>query len=128
MSRADIVYGTAPTPSAPAEGFDPDAPIAGYYRMRLRSGGVFVAIRVWFGQPQDPLTGETMDRSLRWQATANGKPIDLDRVWPQCADNPIDQAEARHLIKLQRWGQNTGHAALADPTRRVDHTTTPLMF
>jgi hypothetical protein len=96
--------------------------------MRLRSGGVFVAVRIWFGQPRDPLTGDLMDRSMRWQATANGQPIDLDRVWPQCAADPIDEREARHLVSLQRWGRETGHAALADPTRKLNHLNTPLQF
>lgn len=128
MTRADFVYGAQHAAPTATQGFDPDAPIAGYYRMRLRSGGVFVAIRIWFGPPRDPLTGEVMDRSHRWQATANGKPIDLERVWPQCAADPIDEAEARHLIKLQRWGQETGHAALADPTRKINPLTTPMQF
>jgi hypothetical protein len=128
VSRADLIYAAPGTAAIHAQGFDPDAPIAGYYRMRLRSGGVFVAIRIWFGQPRDPLTGDLMDRSLRWQATANGNPIDLDRVWPQCAADPIDEAEARHLIKLQRWGQQTGHPALADPTRKLNPLSTPLQF
>lgn len=128
MSRAVLIYAAPGAAVATAAGFDPDAPIAGYYRMRLRSGGVFVAIRIWFGQPRDPLTNELMDRSLRWQATANGNPIDLERAWPQCAADPIDEREARHLIALQRWGAETGHAALADPTRKLNPLSTPLQF
>lgn len=128
MSRIEGRYRDGAQAPADYQGFDPDVPEAGYYRMRLRAGAVWVAIRIWFGPPRDPLTGEVMDRSHRWQATANGKPIDLERVWPQCAADPIDEAEARHLIKLQRWGQQTGHAALADPTRRINPLTTPMQF
>jgi len=134
MSRADLIYATATAPQVHADGFDPDTPVAGYYRMRLRSGGVFVAIRVWFGAPpnhehaDDPTTGRVLDRSHRWQATANGEIIPLDHVWPQCADEPIDEAEARRLVKLQRWGEAEGHDVVADPTRRADPNETPILF
>lgn len=128
MSRPDLIYATPSATLAPAKGFDPDQPIAGYYKMRLRRNGMFVAIRIWFGQPRDPITGDLMDRSLRWQATSNGKPIELERVWPQCAADRIDEATARDLIQIQRWGQANGHVALADPTRPIDPLKSPLMF
>lgn len=35
-------------------GHSPDEPVAGHYRMRLRSGAVAVAIRIWFGPPIEP--------------------------------------------------------------------------
>ncbi|QEH79910.1 hypothetical protein EIK56_17935 [Sphingomonas sp. C8-2] len=134
MSRPDLIYAAPGAARAQATGFDPDAPIPGYYRMRLRSGGVFVAIRIWFGQPPnhehaiDPTTARVLDRSYRWQATANGEIIPLDRVWPQCAADPIDEAEARRLVNLQRWGETEGHAAVADATLRADPNHTPIPF
>ena len=134
MSRPDLVYAAPSAPISAIQGFDPDAPIAGYYRMRLRSGGVFVAIRIWFGQPPnhehaiDPTTARVLDRSFRWQATANGEIIPLERVWPQCADDPIDEAEARRLVKLQQWGRAEGHEVVADPTLRADPNQTPILF
>ncbi|KQX18382.1 MULTISPECIES: hypothetical protein [unclassified Sphingomonas] len=134
MSRPDLIYAAPVAPAAPVAGFDPDMPIAGYYRMRLRSGAVWVAIRVWFGPPlnhehaDDPTTARVLDRSHRWQATANGEIIPLDRVWPQCADDPIDKAEARRLVELQRWGAAEGHDVVADPTRRADPNHTPIPF
>lgn len=128
MSRADIRYGDSAATARQFEGFDPDTPVAGFYGMRMRSGGVLVAIRIWHGAPLDPVTGEEMDRSHRWQATANGEPIDLERVWPKCAADRIDEAEAYHLASLQQWGAANGHAALADPRKRIDHLSTPLMF
>lgn len=134
MSRADIIYRDGAALAAPVAGFDPDQPEAGYYRMRLRSGGVFVAIRIWFGPPPnhehaiDPTTSRVLDRSHRWQATANGEIIPLDQVWPRCADEPIDEAEARRLVKLQRWAMDEGHEVVADPTRRADANQTPILF
>jgi hypothetical protein len=126
--RDNLVYGVAQGAVPTSTGFDPDRPEPGYYRFRLVRGGTYVAVRIWYGPPRDPITNEVMDRGWRFQATANGQPIDLDRVWPQCAADPIDEAEARHLIKLQRWGRETGHAALADPTRKLNPLSTPLQF
>lgn len=126
MTRAALDY-TAPGEARAFEGFDPDQPIAGFYRMRLRSGGVMVGIRIWFGQPKDPVTGEIMDRSLRWQAEANGGAIDLDRVWPRCAGDPVTEAEHDYLMKLQAWGEAHAPAGpQANPDKPVDFLTAPL--
>lgn len=127
MTRAPLRYNEH-APTQAATGFDPDVPIAGLYRHKLRSGAVSVAIRIWHGLPLDPVTGEELDRAPRWNATANGEAIDLERVWPACADEPIDAATAEHLVNLQRWGRENGHAELADPRRRLNPLTTPLQF
>lgn len=111
------------------EGFDPDTPIAGHYRMRLRSGGVFVAVRLWHGAPIEPWTGETMDRAPRWNATINGKWCEVERVWPRCAADPIDIAEYDHLCGLQAWAaENAPNSAFADPRRKLDMLSAPLPF
>lgn len=127
MTRAALLYDRTHA-FAPATGHDVDLPVAGLYRMRLRSGGVAVGVRIWHGPPLDPVTGETMDRSWRWQAAVNGAPIDIERVWPACADDPIDQSEHDHLAGLQAWGRAAGHAAIADPTRRLDPLSSPILF
>jgi hypothetical protein len=128
MSRHEIIYRDGAAPIAGFAGFDADAPIAGLYKMRLRSGGVFVGISIRFGPARDPLTGEELDRSYFWHAEANGAPIDMEEVWPRCAADPIDQAEADYLATLQDWGRETGHAALADPRKRLDPLNSPLLF
>lgn len=128
MSRAPLDYTARQAPAA-GQGFDPDTPVAGFYKLRMRSGGVPVGIRIWWGQPLDPIDGSVLDRSYRFNATANGQPIDLDRVWPKCADAPITEAEATYLATLQAWGEaNAPDSALADPTKRVDLLTAPLPF
>lgn len=127
MTRAHMDYSAPASAVTPGVGFDPDLPIAGLYKMRLRSGGMPVGIRIWFGQPKDPVTGELMDRSLRWQAEANGRAIDLDRAWPRCADQPIDAKEHAYLTSLQSWGEEQApDSPQADPTRRVDFLTAPI--
>jgi hypothetical protein len=69
-----------------------------------------------------------MDRAPTWNCTINGKWAEVGDVWPRCAKDPIDEAEARHLMNLQQWGEETGHEAVADPRRRLDPLHTPLMF
>lgn len=112
-----------------AVGFDPDEPIAGYYRMRLRSGAAFCGIRIWHGAPLDPVTGEEMDRSHRWQAQANGEPIDLERVWPKCAADPVDEAEYQYLTSVHAWAkENAPNSPQANPMRRINPLTAPTPF
>lgn len=88
----------------------PGQPIAGFYKSKLVRGGPWVAVRIWFGPPADPITGEELDRSHRWQAEIDGK---LARqvwdAWPYCAGQPIDEAEYRYLTAMKR------HAVTYEP-------------
>lgn len=112
-----------------AVGFDPDTPVAGYYRMRLRSGGALVGVRIWHGAPLDPVTGEVMDRSYRWQALANGAPIPLERVWPKCAAEPIALSEYQYLSSVQAWAkQHAPNSPQANPLIRINPLTAPTPF
>ncbi|MGE4321964.1 MAG: hypothetical protein AB7E60_02920 [Sphingobium sp.] len=112
-----------------AEGFDPDTPIAGYYRFRMRSGGALCGVRIWHGAPLDPVTGEELDRSHRWQAQVNGDAISLERVWPKCAADPIPADEYRHLCTVQSWARDHApDSPFADPRRKADPITSPILF
>jgi len=130
MSRAVMDYSAARV-APTVEAFDPDreadAPVAGFYRAKLNARGVAVGIRIWFGQPLDPVTGEELDRSLRWQAQCNGRPIEMDRVWPQCGRQPIDADEYAYLSRLQDWGeQHAPSSPEADPRKPINWLTAPL--
>ncbi len=121
MTRRALDY-TAPaaTPSGPT-GYRADEPTAGYYRVRLRTGAAPCGVRIWFGPPLDPVTGEEMDRSHRWQAEANGEAIDLDLVWPRCGREPIGEGDYHALCRQQDWARDHApDSALADPRRRHD--------
>jgi hypothetical protein len=108
---------------------DIENPTPGIYRLRLRSGAVYSAIRLWYGPPSDPVTGEEMDRMHRWQATANGQPIPYERVWPACEAEPIDQAEYDHLMKTFEWGKtHAPDSPQANPHKRVDPLSAPILF
>lgn len=102
-------------------------PVAGFYRTKLRSGGVLVGIRLWHGAPHDPVTGDELDRSWRWQAECNGELIDFDRVWPACAGDPIGAAEYEYLSSLQAWGrEHSPGSPEANPHKAVNWLTAPL--
>lgn len=127
MARASLDY-TA-SARATGQGFNPDLPIAGYYRTQLRSGAVFVGIRIWHGPPLDPVTREELDRSWRWNALANDRDIDLDRVWPKCADSPIDAAEYAYLTSLEAWGrEHAPNSPQANPNQPINLMTAPPPF
>ncbi len=115
---------------APATpGFDPDVPVEGFYKMRLVSGGVFVGIRIWHGLPLEPWTREEMDRCPGWQVECNGRDIEMSRVWPRCAADPIDEAEYRYLASLQDWGrEHAPQSPQANPNRPIDLLSAPLPF
>jgi hypothetical protein len=104
------------------EGIDVTEPtLPGYYRARLVSGGVRGGVKIWFGAPLDPVTGEELDRSHRWQALFDGEYVDFDRVWPVCAGDPISEAEYRRYCGRKTWAeQNAPDSAYALRTRRLD--------
>lgn len=130
MTRGLTTYSDRPRRQVIVEGaVDVTQPIAGFYRGKLRGGGVLVGIRIWHGPPADPVTGELLDRSWRWQAEANGELADFDRVWPDCADEPISEDDYLFYARRQTWARD--HAptsAFADPRRRHDPLTAILPF
>lgn len=106
---------------------DADTPVAGFYRVRLVRGGPWVAVRIWYGPPHDPETGEEMDRSWRWQATRDGKVADIDRVWPWCGANPITEAEYQSLTDRAAYVRAFSHDDVhAQPSRRIDLLSAPV--
>lgn len=130
MRRANRIYGEAQSPFV-GTGFDVSTPTAGLYRFRLRSGAVYGAVRIWHGPPHDPVTGEELDRSWRWQAMFNDEQIDLDRVWPACGRMPIDKAEYDRLLRQTEWARGAApNSAYADHRKTVDRLSldTPLPF
>jgi hypothetical protein len=127
MSRARVDYSDGG--DFRGVGFDPDQPIEGYYRMRLKMGGAFVGVRIWYGAPLDPETGEEMDRSWRWQALVNDEHVPLERAWPKCGADPISEDDYRHLANLQRWARtHAPDSAIADPRRLAHPLDNPLPF
>jgi len=130
MIRARRDYSAPVVPVDPRSAVSAETPVAGFFRTRLRSGGVYVGVKVFYGPPLDPVTGEELDRSHRWQALVNDRPIDFDRVWPKCAGDPVTAQEYAYLTSLQGWAEeNAPDSAIADPHRKIDlldlHTPVP---
>jgi hypothetical protein len=108
-----------------------DKPVAGFYRMRVGRNTVAIGINLWFGAPHDPVTGEELDRSWRWQALADDEPIDFNRIWPDCAADPITEHEYRRMVARKAWArQHAPDSAFAETGRRLDPLSTknPLPF
>ena len=61
----------------------------------------------------------------------DGEYVDLDRVWPECAGEPITEQEYAAYVARKRWAQqNAPRSAFAERTRRHDplSSDTPLPF
>lgn len=130
MTRTALTYDDRSTHRR-FEGIDVTQPAEGFYRTRLRAGAVRGGVRIWFGPPLDPVTGEELDRSPRFQAEFDGSYIEIDRVWPECAGDPISEAEYRRYCARKAWAeQHAPNSAYADRTRRLDpfDSQTPLPF
>lgn len=94
-----------------------DALAAGFYLLQSTRGTrVDIPVRVWFGAPEDPETGEELDRSPRWQIKIGfqlleDEPMrigaiwfnDITDVWPTCARRPIDEVEYRYRLERASW-------------------------
>lgn len=121
------VRGDFRTPINGPEGAD--TPVAGYYRGKLRSKGALCGIRIWYGAPLDPLTGEEMDRSHRWQAQVNGEYVEIDEVWPYGVQLVITEIAYNKFCTQQRWArEHAPSSALADPKRKSNPLHSPLYF
>lgn len=129
IPRQHRTYGDR-DPHRTFEGLDVSAPEEGYFRYRLGSGQPYIGVRVLFGPPTDPYTGEELDRGWRWQLEIqgdrylpSGEAHDWNRHWPACAqpENAITEAEYRGYIAKQAWArQHAPKSAFAEPGRKVD--------
>lgn len=129
MIRAHRTYSDRGEQTRSFEGLDVEKPVAGYYRMKLRSGGVFGVVRISYGPPADPITGEELDRSWRWMAHFNGELIEFERAWPACARMPATEQDYTLAIKRQDWArQNAPESAYADPRTPLNPLDAPLTF
>lgn len=126
MIRSDatsyVDRGRAAAPVIVAGALDVSAPVAGHYLMRLRSGAVASGIRIWFGPPLDPVTGEELDRSWRWQAQGDdGQQLDLDEVWPMCGKTPISETDFNARRSRRAWAQKAApDSSYANSRRKYD--------
>lgn len=123
MSRADLTYNVrgAVREIGRTDTIAIDKPKAGLFRYRLFGGSVKGAVRIWHGPPHDPVTGEELDRSWRWQATFDGDPVDFDKVWPACCGDPLTQEEYDFLVRRREWArEHAPDSAYAVVGKKID--------
>lgn len=107
--------------------FDPDLPVAGHYRIKLVRDGPPVALAIWFGAPLDPVTLDPLDRAPAWFAQVNGGPPQpASWYWPECARQPISQAEHDRIVNRSATLDPT--SPWYDPLRPIDRLKTPVPF
>jgi hypothetical protein len=116
--------------------YDPDATDAfepGFYRWERREH-VPVPVRVWFGPPRDPVTGELLERSWRWQFEFNGFALEtyekalgwpaesiLESFWPRARKARIDKAEYDYLLAtVEHAREHDAGSPFAGTRGRVD--------
>ncbi len=129
--RDGTLYGAQAVRSVAVAGAqDVSKPKAGFFRVKLSSRSVAVGVRIHYGPPLDPVTGEELDRSWRWQAEVNGEPYgDFDRVWPACAGEPISEQRYREYCERQRWArENAPNSSHAEPGRPHDPLSTDTLL
>lgn len=111
-----------------------DALVEGYYLIqRRRARRVDIPVRIWFGAPLDPETGEEMERSHRWQIEIAGVPFDeplafggitfaaVTDFWPACACEPIDRTDYIFRIERAAWAQeHDPQDALGTPGGKIN--------
>lgn len=101
-----------------------------FYAVKLVSGGLRCAAKVWHGAPADPVTGELLDRSHRWQALLHGEEVapfsvilEIDAISGQAVvkGEEIDEAEYQHILDVRAWAlaHNTD-APEASPRQKID--------
>lgn len=112
------------------------APEAGYYRVRLPGGTVWVAARIHYEPTRDPETDEPLDRSWYYSADVDQmrpdtpSPLPTRRVtWIWTSGERIIETEYRYLIETAAWErQHAPDGAMANPKMAVDLMTQRVPF
>ena len=130
MARSSTPYGEMHGTGASFAGANPDLPEAGIYITRMRSGAALCALRIWYGAPLDPVTGEELDRSHGWNARLNEhENVDIERVWPGCAADRASLAKYDAIVLRAKWArEHAAGTALANPYRKASPLEEPLLF
>lgn len=120
-----------------------DALVEGCYLIRRdHQRRVPLPVRIWWGPPADPETGEPLDRSPRWQVSVAGQIVDeeplrvgcslftsLADFWPACAKHPITIEDHDYRLSLARWaGEYDPNDPRGDTQAVIDPMTATLPF
>lgn len=97
-------------------------PIEGFYKIKLGRGSVTRGVRLIYGPPNDPVTGEVLDRSWRWMAILDDGALAMfDDIWPACAANAITEADYNRYCQRVEWARrHAPDSAYAGRGRKID--------
>ncbi len=101
-----------------------------YHKIRLVKGGPFCGLKVWYGVPIDPITGETLiERPAIWRAEVNGEQMPINDVAPQFADGTghvtrdgmISESEYLYYCNVTKWAvAYSPNDPYATPRKTID--------
>lgn len=104
-----------------------------FYAVRLTKGGPRCPLKYWWGLPADPVTGELLDRSPRWNVLLNGEFVDPDRVliirggindakgYVDVKGEEITETEYLYLLQVRDWATTYApDAPEANPREKID--------
>ena len=106
--------------------------VEGYY-LRERRDCVSMPVRVWFGPPLDPVTGEELDRTWRWQVMEAGQLVEeieqIARIWPKVMRAPTTKQEYEYRLARIEWArENDPSDPFGAVYGKIDLRTAPLPF
>jgi len=103
-----------------------DEPQPGWFKRKLVRGGPFVAVEIWMEQPVED--GELLAPEVL-RCEIDGVAADPHDQWTYVADNPISEAQFRHMRADARWVK--AHAPdepAASPREPINLLRAPIPF
>lgn len=105
----------------------PNEPRCGWFKRRMVRGGVYVPARIWVLQECGD-DGELLDDETL-QCEVNGKWADPEDAWSYICGHPITVEEYNYLEAARVWAETySPDDPFANPRRKIDHLTTPILF
>lgn len=104
-----------------------------FYAVVLAKGAAAVPLKLWFGPPVDPDTGEELDRAPRWNCIRNGESVGIeeaaflvDNQDPIIKGIEIDEDEYEFLtVRNSHDREHDPESPFANPRQRIDLTKIP---
>jgi hypothetical protein len=115
-------------------------PQPGFYRVHYVRGGPAIPAEIRYGPPNDPVTGQPLDRSWVWELFVEGQQLRLDSPDSPGAlreaitavatwGGPITKEEYDFLLQERAWVRRyAAETPEADPRKAADLGKEPLVY
>ena len=104
---------------------DYSEPCCGWFETRLKSGGPFVAARIWLEQEVCEVTGELLSDEVLL-CEINGQSFDPVDGWERVSSHPITQAKFNYMVANADYAaEYAPHEPVANPYKRTDWLNVP---